>query len=191
MNIRNNLNRKKLIAISATITIAMIATLLSYVESDSYAQKEIITSNTVGSPSITTVSLPVGPPQSHNPIQHTKVVIGVNNTVRWVNPDISDNWVTADNAADPNFALSAPYFGHIQPNLTVTKVTSVGKVTVYTTVRYGGKTMDVYISPDMKDASNFLKPGKYFDYTFTTPGTFGWHAKPWQLGDVTVIQGGK
>ena len=33
----------------------------------------------------------------------TKVVIGVNNTVRWVNKDTVPTWIEADNNADPNF----------------------------------------------------------------------------------------
>jgi plastocyanin len=36
--------------------------------------------------------------------QVIRVVIGMNDTVRWVNQDITANWIEADNNDDPDFA---------------------------------------------------------------------------------------
>ena len=46
------------------------------------------------------------------------MVIGVNNTVRWVNQDVVTAWIAADNESDPAFynATKDPVF--ILPNKT-------------------------------------------------------------------------
>jgi hypothetical protein len=77
--------------------------------------------------------------------QTVKVVIGVNNTVRWVNNDIFPAMIEADNKNDPLF---------------------------YT------------LTEDFK----LIKVGESFEFTFTKPGEFGYHGKPWQRGSVIVLQ---
>ncbi len=50
-----------------------------------------------------------------NPI---KVVIGVNNTVRWVNQDVVAAWIEADNESDPAFYNATKDSVFIPPNET-------------------------------------------------------------------------
>ena len=84
-----------------------------------------------------------------------KVVIGVNNTVRWINQDSVINWVAADNYTDPSFHAAAPDPSSI-----------------------------------MGTPNNVLLPGHTFEYTFTKPGTIGYHGKPLQRGIVEVLPAG-
>ena len=50
-----------------------------------------------------------------NPI---RVVIGVNNTVRWVNQDEVPAWIGADNESDPAFYNATKDFVFVLPNQT-------------------------------------------------------------------------
>lgn len=50
-----------------------------------------------------------------NPI---RVMLGVNNTVRWVNQDVVTAWIAADNESDPAFYNATKNFVFILPNKT-------------------------------------------------------------------------
>jgi plastocyanin len=47
--------------------------------------------------------------------QVVKVVVGANNTVRWVNHDVTPNWIEADSDDDPDFAAATSDFRFILP----------------------------------------------------------------------------
>lgn len=94
------------------------------------------------------VSLPsaaaCGPCQENFEPQTIRVLVGVNNTVRWVNNDHFPAMLEADNNSDPLF-------------YTVTK--------------------DFIV----------VSHGDSFEFTFTKPGEYGYHGKPWQRGTVIVL----
>ena len=65
------------------------------------------TSNYSQSPQITTVIIPQGAEdpssgKNYEP-QYIRVIIGVNNTVKWINDDTATSSIFADNQNDPNF----------------------------------------------------------------------------------------
>ena len=96
---------------------------------------------------ITTVHLPssasCGPCLDNFEPQTVMVVVGGNNTVRWVNNDVFPAIIVADNDNDPLFYA---------------------------------------MTKDFK----LVKVGESFEFTFTKPGEFGYHGKPWQRGKVIV-----
>jgi plastocyanin len=90
-----------------------------------------------------------------------KVVIGVNNTVSWINHDSIPSSVYADNEDDPLFyeatrdqCVNNDYYNNI-------------------CVAIPGK--------------NTLMPGGTFEFTFTKPGTFGYHSVPHPQMKGTVV----
>ncbi|HVX02035.1 MAG TPA: hypothetical protein VHA09_02675 [Nitrososphaera sp.] len=85
-----------------------------------------------------------------------KVVIGVNNTVRWTNDDEILSSVVADNpGVDPDFAAKTQFAPGIIP----------------------------------ANATNYLQPGKSFEFTFNRPGEIHYHdiIYPWMHGTVVVL----
>jgi len=81
------------------------------------------------------------------------VVIGVNNTVRWINADSVPSKVISDDRTDPEFFEAT----HAGP-----------------------------------DADIFLLPGDVLEFTFTKPGSYGYHSEPhpWKHGTVIVLSPG-
>jgi plastocyanin len=88
--------------------------------------------------------------------QTITVVIGVNNTVRWINQDTSMYFIEADNDRyDPAFYHAT----------------------------------EIPSSNSKAEATdNVLMPNEYFEYTFTKPGEYGYHSKPWMRGTVIVME---
>lgn len=87
------------------------------------------------------------------------VVLGINNTVRWVNQEEIMNFIAADNQNDPNFfdATSKQTYLNVQEDNNV-------------------------------NPPNFLRPGESFEYTFTKSGYFGYHGThQWQHGWILVL----
>jgi plastocyanin len=89
------------------------------------------------------------------------VIIGVNNTVRWINQDTSMHWIEADNDRYD----SAFY--------QLTEMTASAQA-------------DRSNIDSSKD--KVLYPNEYFEYTFTKPGEYGYHSKPWMRGTVIVME---
>lgn len=125
------------------------------------------------------------PPQPA--IQHVTIVIGVNNTIKWVKEGLKSDTITADNTNDPDFAKAAPYFGNHFDG-TLVNSTQVGM----------NETEIFYEDPSGQVRSFFSEPARYahntldeknpfFQYTFTRVGTFGYHGEPWERCSVTVL----
>jgi plastocyanin len=85
------------------------------------------------------------------------VIIGVNNTVRWINQDSLLHSIVADNDNDPDF-FNATSLEHASFNTS-----------------------------DNTGKSNFLLPGQIFEFTFTKAGVFGYHGVPGPQMRGTVI----
>lgn len=131
--------------------------------------------------------------QHHTP-QRITVVIGVNNTVEWINEGQQLAWLSADNASDPDFAKTAPVFvsvSHLPSEYTIKNSVTVGpnETQVFYTDALGNEKS--FFTMPMSLASNVLIPGKSFEYTFTHAGVFGYHGRPWERGYITVLEGGK
>jgi plastocyanin len=112
---------------------------------------------------ITTVIIPQGVEnassgKNYDP-QYLHVVIGVNNTVKWINEDSVPSSIIADNQNDQDFfdATSKQTYLNFQ--------SSSSKL------------------------PNFLNQGESFEYTFTKVGYFGYHSvpHPWMRGWVLVL----
>jgi len=88
-----------------------------------------------------------------------KVVIGTNNTVKWINRDSIPNSVYADNEDDPLF---------------------------YNATRDQCKNND-YNNCEVILGKNILMPGGTFEFTFTKPGEFHYHSVPHPQMKGTVI----
>ncbi|GEM_PF-1198657 len=86
---------------------------------------------------ISTIIIPqkVGDPENNFEPQILKVMIGVNNTVRWINQDSVINWVSADNLTDPSFYAAAPSI--LIANGTSNNVILPGHVFEYTFTQLG------------------------------------------------------
>ncbi len=87
--------------------------------------------------SVVTVVIPegAGDPTSLRPFepQTITVVIGVNNTVRWINNDLVSHWIEADNYYDPDFRAAAP-----QPRLgNLSNILQQGELFEYTFTKPG------------------------------------------------------
>jgi plastocyanin len=85
-----------------------------------------------------------------------RVVIGINNTVEWINQDSVAHSMTSDtNYVDP---VSGPFNSFDPAHLSET-------------------------------GNGFLNPSKTFNFTFTEPGTYGYHGEPhpWMRGMVIVV----
>jgi plastocyanin len=113
-------------------------------------------------PAVVTVIIPNGSSMStseHNNFEPAiiKVVIGMNNTVRWLNEDIVLGSVVADNEDDPLF---------------------------FNATNMETPTYDIN---DNSGKNNFILPGQFFDFTFTKPGEFGYHSEPGPHRRGTVI----
>lgn len=97
------------------------------------------------------------------------VVVGVNNTVRWTNQDSVTAFIEADNdRMDPAFFKAT--------TLPESVVTSADGQMTSATSDIGNLQLP-----------NVLQPGESFEYTFTIPGEYGYHGKPWQRGTVIVL----
>ena len=88
------------------------------------------------------------------------VVIGVNNTVRWENHDLTLHSVIATSDDDPLF---------------------------YNATKVQCENND-YDNCVVIPSNNFLLPGGTFEFTFTKPGVFDYHMvpHPWMQGTVIV-----
>ncbi len=85
-----------------------------------------------------------------------RVILGINNTVSWVNQDsVATNVVSDTNYVDP---VSGPFDSRNPAYLSTT-------------------------------GNGFLNPSKTFNFTFTQPGTFGYHGvpHPWMQGTVIAM----
>lgn len=91
-----------------------------------------------------------------------EVVIGVNNTVRWVNQDSVMSSVVADESGDPDF-------------VNATKIRCEN---------------DDYQNCTRIPGENFLLPGETFEHTFTAPGVFDYYSvpHPHMRGTVIVLE---
>ncbi len=78
------------------------------------------------------------------------VIIGMNNTVRWINYDSTIHSVYADNEDDPLF---------------------------YNATKEQCENND-YVNCTLISGNNTLFPGSSFEFTFTKPGVFGYHSVP-------------
>jgi plastocyanin len=142
---------------SVLIVILVFAVLFSLL----YVSQELI-SKDVNSPHVVTVVIPEGSAMAtseHNNFEPAiiKVVMGVNNTVRWVNQDTVLGSVVADNEGDPLFF-----------NITNTDTPN-------------------FDANDKSGKNNYLLPGQFFEFTFTKPGEFGYHSIPHPHKHGTVI----
>ncbi|MGI0060926.1 MAG: cupredoxin domain-containing protein [Nitrosotalea sp.] len=119
--------------------------------------------------------------------QYLVVVLGVNNTVRWENHSNSTQWIVADNSSDSNFAAVTPYSENYMPPSDIKLLSDLyaGSVYVKQILEPDGKKTTLYTATIK--SQNYLMPGKSFEYTFTTPGTFGYHGRPLERGSVTVL----
>lgn len=117
----------------------------------------VTSTQTKALPQTATVVIPQGASVSqseHNNFEPDviRVVIGINNTVSWVNHDEVAASVVADTGDDPAFAAATRMEGNANP-------------------------------------PNFMEPGESFEFTFTDPGTFGYHSEPhpWMRASVVVL----
>lgn len=148
--------------------IAIVATIVSL------GLTQVLSYQPASSPSVASITIPPGSSsitggQGTFAPQVAKVVIGVNNTVSWTNRDSQTTFIKADNdKVDPAFF----------------KATTLPE-SVVTTVNGGieSKSSDI----GALNLPNVLKPGESFQYTFTVPGEYGYHGKPWQRGTVIVL----
>jgi plastocyanin len=107
------------------------------------------------------VSIVVIPKDAGNPIleknfepKTIKVVIGINNTVEWINQDSTAHALTSNaNYVDP---ISGSFS-------TIADLRQTG--------------------------DGFINPGKSFNFTFSQPGSYGYHGEPdpWLQGVVIVL----
>lgn len=88
-----------------------------------------------------------------------KVVIGVNNTVRWINQDLVMSSVVADESGDPDF-------------VNATKI-----------LCENDDEQNCSVIP----GENMLLPGGIFEHTFTNPGVFDYYSVPHPQMRGTVI----
>lgn len=205
MKIQNNKNAKNIplltIVVITAVIVGGVVALDEKIFEPANAQESVIASTNT-SPQITTVQWPPAvntfnsPNIQQNPPQHITVVIGINNTVNWINTGKNLEWVSADNASDSDFAKAAPVFvspsSPLPSEYTFERSISVGpeETQVFYKDNDSGQEKSFFTTP-MKFASNILTPGKNFEYTFTHAGTFGYHDRPWVRGYVTVLEGGK
>ena len=114
-------------------------------------------------PKITIVTIPENASFPGNNFEPSilKVIIGINNTVNWVNRDAIESSVVADDKSDPDF------YNVANADCKLVNGTDEGCVT--------------------ENKENFLMPGKSFQYTFTKAGVFGYHSVPHPQMKGTVI----
>lgn len=130
--------------------IAGLATGVAFVAAFSLVMNQDSTRFTTERPSHVTVVIPEGssqPDSDHNNFEPEtiKVVIGINNTVRWINQDIVTSSVIADSENDRGF---------------------------YDATRERCENDD-YRDCRILLTKNFLEQGESFEYTFTKPGEHG------------------
>jgi len=101
--------------------------------------------------SIVTIPLDASLPGHNFEPATSNVVIGTNNTVRWVSQDTIPSSVIADDDSDPEFAKATANF---PDNMTC--------------------LCDLKVVP----THLFMINGTTFDFTFTKPGIFGYHSVP-------------
>lgn len=118
-------------------------------------------------PSTVTVIIPEGSSSPTSELNNfepevIKVVIGVNNTVRWINQDAVMSSVVADDYDDDGFY-----------NATKEQCEN-----------------DDYQNCKIIPSKNFLNAGESFEYTFTMPEEYGYHSvpHPHKRGIVIVLQ---
>lgn len=131
---------------------------------------------------------PAGSDHSPAPIQHITVIIGVNNTVQWTNEGEKGTWISANNMNDPDFAKAAPYFGSHFDGALVNS-TQVGPNETEIFYKDISGQVSSFFSEPARYAANILdERTPFFEYTFTQPGTFGYHGSdPWERSSVTVL----
>lgn len=198
MKIQNNKkgSNTKLLII-AGIAILSVVSMISFEKIQSANGQNVVGQNSNTSPQVVTIQWP---PTGwwtnglqHAPL-HTTVVIGVNNTIKWVNEDQRMEWITADNNDDQDFGKAAPYFVSVSDlphTYKIKKTVSVGPEETEVFFNAPDSLKNSFFTMPMKYANNVLAPGKSFEYTFTQAGTFGYHSRAWERGYVTVLDGGK
>jgi plastocyanin len=141
-----------------------------YVLTATYAHGKVEKTFTVDNlvvPYVSNVIIPkgaslYGSPHVNFEPETIKVVISLNNTVRWVNSDSVPSSVIANNAASNSDFHNA------------TKI---------------GCENDDETNCTVLPGKNFLNPGETFEYTFTKAGEYGYHSAPhpWMHGTVIVV----
>lgn len=181
----------------AGIAILSIAGVIGFEKIQSANGQNVVVQNGNTSPQVVTIQWPPAGwwtnGQQHTPL-NTTVVIGVNNTIRWVNGDQKMEWITADNNDDQDFGKAAPYFvsvSELPHTYKVQKTISVGPEETEVFFNAPDSLKNSFFTMPMKYANNVLAPEQSFEYTFTHAGTFGYHSRAWERGYVTVLDGGK
>ncbi len=90
---------------------------------------------------VTTVIIPQGAEdqssgKNYDP-QYIRVIIGVNNTVRWINDDFTMNSVVADNSSDPDFYDVTNRFSAVMENAKMPNFLKPGESFEYTFTKPG------------------------------------------------------
>ena len=161
-----------IVGLNAGIAFVLIFILLSTQLQTSVIQHVGPSSNwktfIINVPDVTLVTIPEGassPLSDHNNFEPAviKVVLGLNNTVRWINEDLVPSSVVADDESDPEFA----------------------KVTAFPDDSYHQSTP--IPQWDVIPSNIFLKKGQTFQFTFTKPGEFGYHSVPHPHKHANVI----
>ena len=195
-NAKNDLNIKLLAIAGIGIVIVTGMVMLNEKIFPLANAQNAITQSGNTSPQVTAIQWPPAGwwtnGQPHVPL-HTTVVIGINNTVKWTNNGQKEEWITADNTSDPDFAKATPYFvsvSDLPSDYKVTKSVTVGSAETevfYSAPDTLGQEKSFYTAP-MKFAPNVLDSGKSVEYTFKHAGTFGYHSRAWERGYVTVLE---
>lgn len=161
--------------IIAILAITASATTLAYAQENTVQNLDV-------SPHVIIVPWPPQPTT-----QHITVVIGVNNTIKWVKEGPRDDTITADNNNDPDFAKAAPYFGNHFDG-TLVNSTQVGPNETEIFYKDPSGQVRGFFSEPARYAQNILDEKRpFFEYTFTRIGTFGYHGEPWERSSVTVL----
>ena len=160
-----------IVGLSAGIAFVLIFILLSTQLQTSVIQRVFPSSNwktfIINVPDVTLVTIPEGASFPGNNFEPpiTKVIIGTNNTVRWISQDTIPSSIIADNDSDPEFAKAA---ADLPDNVTC--------------------LCDLKVKP----ANLFIIKGQTFQFTFTKPGVFDYHSVPYPhlRGTVVVLAPG-
>ena len=140
-----------IVGLNAGIAFVLIFILLSTQLQTSVIQRVGSSSNwktfIINIPDVTLVTIPEGASFPGNNFEPpiTKVIIGTNNTVRWISQDTIPSSIIADDDSDPEFAKAA---ADLPDNVTC--------------------LCDLKVKP----ANLFMMKGQTFQFTFTKLGVF-------------------